>query len=70
MGVRPFRWFPAVGGRHAIPDELAMTDEGATLCGIEITVPRGRGTKSEWCWPTCATCDSRRREREGLSPFR
>ncbi|MEO6089036.1 MAG: zinc finger protein [Umezawaea sp.] len=66
MGTRPFRWFPSQGRRHAIPDALGVADEGATLCGVAITVPRDRGTKTAWCWPTCTTCDAVWREREGL----
>jgi zinc-finger len=68
MGPRPFRWFPCEGRRHAIPDELVVSDEGATLCGVPITVPRDRGTKTAWCWPTCTTCDALWRKHEGLAP--
>lgn len=70
MGTRAFRWFPHSGRRHAIPDELAVRDDGATLCGIEITVPRDSGSKTAWCWPTCSACDVKWRESEGLRPFR
>jgi len=66
MGTRPFRWLPHDGGRHAIPDDLVAADEGATLCGVEIVVPRDRGSKTAWCWPTCAVCEAEWREREGL----
>jgi len=66
MGVREFRWFPAEGRRHAIPDALVAHDEGATLCGIPIAVPRERGSKTAWCWPTCPLCDAGWRAREGL----
>ncbi|MFC0063678.1 zinc finger protein [Umezawaea endophytica] len=63
---RPFRWFPAEGGRHAVPVDLVANDVGSTLCGKEVTVPRERASKTAWCWPTCGLCDAAWREREGL----
>ena len=68
IGVRPFRWFPTEGRRHAIPVDLVVADEGATLCGVPVTVPRDRATKAAWCWPTCTACDAVWRVREGLRP--
>jgi hypothetical protein len=64
MVSRPFRWFPAEGGRHAVPVDLVPHDVGFTLCGKEVTVPRQRASKAEWCWPTCGECDATWRARE------
>jgi hypothetical protein len=38
MNARPFRWFQHDGRRHAISDRLLVGDDGATLCGVPITV--------------------------------
>jgi hypothetical protein len=70
MSARRFRWFPHDGGRHAILDELAVGDDGNTLCGLPITVPRDPPPRHpDGCWPTCAPCDLAWREFEGIRPF-
>ncbi|ACU37532.1 hypothetical protein Amir_3647 [Actinosynnema mirum DSM 43827] len=70
IGEREFRWLPHDGRRHAIPDRLDVGDEGQTLCGVRLTVPRRAGWKSSaGLWPTCADCDCAWREREGISRF-
>lgn len=71
MGHREFRWLPYAGKRHAIPDWLVARDQGATLCGVEVTVPAIPPPKvPDGCWPTCTTCDAAWREHEGLPLFR
>ncbi|WP_106196995.1 zinc finger protein [Umezawaea tangerina] len=69
MGTRPFRWFPHDGQRHAVADSLAVGDIGETLCERPVTVPHDAPSKAEWCWPTCAACDSAWRLHEGILPF-
>ncbi len=69
MTLRPFRWLPHDGKRHAIPENLVVGDTGETLCGKELAVPHDRPTKTAWCWPTCADCDTSWRQREGILPF-
>ena len=70
MARRRFRWFPHTGRRHAIPDSLAIGDEGQTLCGLDIAVPREQPPRHpDGCWPTCPTCDGVWRADEGIAPF-
>ncbi|WP_433270725.1 zinc finger protein [Actinosynnema sp. CS-041913] len=70
MGIRPFRWLPHDGARHAIPDELAAHEEGATLCGVAVTVPhRPLPRVPDWCWPTCPDCERAWRILEGIPLF-
>lgn len=55
----PFRWFPANGGRHAVPQNLVEPgDSGETLCGYEVVVPDSPPPKfPDGLWPTCEDCD-------------
>jgi zinc-finger len=69
MGVRPFRWFPHRGARHAIPDELTPRDTGETLCGLRITVPHVPVPRNpNRYWAACPECDRVWRVREGIPP--
>jgi hypothetical protein len=65
--TRAFRWFPHDGRRHAVPEDLLPGDDGKTLCDAEVSVPRQRATKIEWCWPTCPGCDAAWRRHEGIA---
>jgi hypothetical protein len=69
MGIRPFRWLPHDGRRHAIKADLIPRDQTSTLCGKDLAVPDVRATKNEWCWPTCADCDTAWRAAEGIPGF-
>ncbi|ONI92953.1 hypothetical protein ALI22I_00980 [Saccharothrix sp. ALI-22-I] len=69
MALRPFRWLPHNGRRHAINADATPDDHTATLCGEELTVPASRATKDEWCWPTCPRCDAAWRTAEGIPTF-
>lgn len=69
MALRPFRWLPHNGGRHAIQADLVAHDDATTLCGEALVVPDNRPTKGEWCWPTCTDCDAAWRAAEGILPF-
>ncbi|MFT7841812.1 zinc finger protein [Saccharothrix sp. BKS2] len=69
MALRPFRWLPHDGGRHAVDVDLVAHDRATTLCGEELVIPAAPATKREWCWPTCAECDAAWRAVEGISPF-
>ncbi|WP_433271973.1 zinc finger protein [Actinosynnema sp. CS-041913] len=66
--TRAFRWMPHDGRRHAIRSELAPREEGATLCGLPLTVPPSQSYVN-WCWPTCADCDVAWRTHEGIAVF-
>jgi hypothetical protein len=68
-GARAFRWFQHDGGRHAIPNQLVVGDDGATLCGIAITVPATPPPPMARCWPTCSECDVAWRTHEGIPLF-
>ncbi|MFT7841113.1 zinc finger protein [Saccharothrix sp. BKS2] len=71
MGIRPFRWLPHDGRRHAIPDQLAAHEEGQTLCGVAVTVPHLPLPRCpDWCWPTCMTCDRAWRAHEGIPIYK
>lgn len=67
--ARNYRWQPHEGGRHAIPQELAVNDIGHTLCGIEVTAGPDRWPSEARYWPTCDDCDLAWREHEGLLPW-
>ncbi|QFZ24040.1 hypothetical protein EKG83_05200 [Saccharothrix syringae] len=67
--MRPFRWLPHDGRRHAVNADLVALEQAATLCGVELVVPAARPTKLEWCWPTCSDCDAAWRAAEGILPF-
>ncbi|MBB5801276.1 hypothetical protein F4560_001044 [Saccharothrix ecbatanensis] len=51
-----YRWYPHVGGRHAIPFVAAPGDEIKTVCGEDITLPRVLPKLA--CEPECAMCDA------------
>lgn len=72
MALRPFRWLPHNGKRHAVPEHLVPNDEAATLCGEELVIPARRATSIEWRWATCVDCDTawRRVERIPVLPCR
>jgi hypothetical protein len=61
---------PHDGNRHAIPDKLVVGDEGQTLCGVPIAVPRDPPPRfPDGCWPTCVECDLAWRKHEGIPAF-
>jgi zinc-finger len=63
----PFRWFPHDGHRHAVPNTLIPGDDGTTLCGNPVWIPRDPLSKApHWLWPECVTCDATWRTREGI----
>ncbi|WP_157591504.1 zinc finger protein [Saccharothrix syringae] len=39
------------------------------MCGEELTIPAAHPTKTQWCWPTCTTCDTVWRQHEGIPLF-
>ncbi|WP_211269305.1 zinc finger protein, partial [Saccharothrix syringae] len=53
MPLRPFRWLPHDGQRHAVKEGTVAFEDTATLCGEELTIPAAHPTKTQWCWPTC-----------------
>lgn len=55
--VRPFRWLPALGAKHAIGAEFPFWGPKNTLCDPPLVVDH-EPTKLEWCWPTCGACDA------------
>ncbi|WP_371927714.1 zinc finger protein [Lentzea sp. HUAS12] len=63
----PFRWFPCLGARHAVPRGSALPgDRIESLCGESLTVPDVEPPKyPDWLWPECVECDSEWRERTG-----
>lgn len=63
----PFRWFPYLGARHAVPQVLASPGvEGATLCDVEVVVPECEPPKfPDGIWPECQECDREWRRRTG-----
>ncbi|MEO6083491.1 MAG: zinc finger protein [Umezawaea sp.] len=62
-----FRWLPHHGRRHAVPNTLIPGDDGTTLCGDSVSVPRDPLPKSpHWLWPECPACDRVWRTREGI----
>jgi hypothetical protein len=64
-----FRWFPDKGLRHAVKNALQPSEEGRTLCGIDVVAPCTALPKfPDWCWPECGLCDATWRKAEGLSP--
>ena len=67
--ARSYKWQPHEGGRHAIPQALAVNDIGHTLCGIEVTAGSDRWPDEARYWPTCDECDLAWREHEGLLPW-
>ncbi|QFZ17186.1 zinc finger protein [Saccharothrix syringae] len=69
MSLRPFRWLPHNGKRHAVPAELVPRDAATTLCGEELVIPVQRASSLEWCWPTCTDCDSAWRRVERIPAF-
>lgn len=69
MSLRPFRWLPFKGSRHAIRRELVAGDVDKTLCGVPLTVPRDCSSNVQRCWPTCAACDAAWRRFEGIPLF-
>ncbi|GAA3854006.1 hypothetical protein GCM10022243_19470 [Saccharothrix violaceirubra] len=65
--ARRFRWLPHDGGRHAVPVELVAGADGATLCGLAVTVPSTSPPRHpHGCWPTCPACDTAWRRAEGI----
>jgi hypothetical protein len=68
-GARAFRWFQHDGRRHAISNRLLVGDDGATLCGVPITVPPTPPPLIARCWPTCGECDVAWRTHEGIPVF-
>ncbi|MFC6090744.1 zinc finger protein [Saccharothrix lopnurensis] len=69
MALRPFRWLPHNGKRHAVPEHVVAHDEATTLCGEELVVPVRRASNLAWCWPTCAECDAAWRQVERIPAF-
>ncbi|QFZ19572.1 zinc finger protein [Saccharothrix syringae] len=69
MSIRPFRWLPHDGQRHAVKEDAVAFEDTATLCGEELTIPAAHPTKTQWCWPTCTTCDTVWRQHEGIPLF-
>ncbi|MET8763423.1 zinc finger protein [Lentzea sp. NPDC004782] len=67
--ARTYKWQPHKGGRHAIPQALAVNDAGHTLCGIEVTAGSDRWPDESRYWPTCDECDLAWRDHEGLPPW-
>ncbi|SER77693.1 zinc-finger [Lentzea xinjiangensis] len=65
----PFRWFPYLGARHAVPRRPVLPGaQIESLCGDELIVPNVEPPKyPDWLWPECAACDSRWREKTGRS---
>lgn len=69
MALRPFRWLPHHGKRHAVREDAAAHEDTTTICGEALTIPATRPTEVEWCWPTCADCDTTWRRHEGIPLF-
>jgi hypothetical protein len=67
--LRPFRWQPHDGKRHAVTENAAAHEDTTTLCGQKLTIPATRLGNLEWCWPTCTACDTAWREHEGIPLF-
>lgn len=67
--ARSYKWQPHHGGRHALPQELAINDVGETLCGIEVTAGSDTWPDEARYWPTCAECDFAWRQHEGILPW-
>lgn len=63
----PFRWFPYLGARHAIPRRPMLQGcQIETLCGDGLVVPDVEPPKyPDWLWPECAKCDSEWRQKTG-----
>ncbi|WP_157529037.1 zinc finger protein [Nocardia sp. NRRL S-836] len=66
---RSYKWQPHDGGRHAIPQELAVHDVGRTLCGLKVVVGPDVWPACERCWPTCVKCDRAWRAAENTLPW-
>lgn len=64
-----YRWLPAEGQRHAVPNDLYPGLPGRTLCGVAVTVPCEPIPKvPNWLWPECPSCDGMWREHERMNP--
>lgn len=63
----PFRWFPCLGARHAVPRRpVPPGSQIESLCGEGLIVPDAEPPKyPDWLWPECVKCDSEWRERTG-----
>lgn len=66
---RSYKWQPHSGGRHAVPQELALFDDGRTLCGLEVTGGPDNWSSRTRYWPTCADCDGAWRAEENILPW-
>lgn len=67
--MRPFRWQPAEGRRHATKDPFPRPGIAfTTLCGVEVTPREENFTElgGRWLDPTCWDCESTWRKYEGL----
>ncbi|MFC6091573.1 zinc finger protein [Saccharothrix lopnurensis] len=67
--LRPFRWQPHDGRRHAVTHDAVPLQATTTLCGEELTIPATPLGNREWCWPTCTDCDTAWRHHEGIPLF-
>lgn len=63
----PFRWFPYLGARHAVPRRPVRPGTRIeSLCVDGLVVPDVEPPKyPDWLWPECAECDSKWREKTG-----
>ncbi|MGM1057868.1 zinc finger protein [Saccharothrix sp. Mg75] len=68
MSLRPFRWLPHNGKRHAVKHDAIAYEETTTLCGEEVTIPARPLPRTDWYWPTCRDCDTAWRAAEGIPP--
>ncbi|MCS7479261.1 zinc finger protein [Umezawaea endophytica] len=65
--MRPFKWLPHDGSRHAIAVTLYPGDQGLTLCGEELDIPKAPPPMwPQGCWPECQRCDDLWRKAEGI----
>ena len=65
--MRPYRWIPHDGNRHAVTVALGPGDHALTLCGLPLDIPAE--PPPAWpddCWPECSTCDEQWRVAEGI----
>lgn len=65
--LRPYRWQPHKGKRHAVPYWLTGGCKGRTACDEHVAVPNRAPTTVERLWPECQACDDKWRTEEGLS---
>lgn len=55
-----FQWVSSDGHRHGVPATLVAGDEGMTLCGKPVIMPRiplSQGPEHVRCAPTCEQCN-------------